>query len=103
MLRLYDSISLGHLDVEFFRKELDKPLSICEELIGPFPGGPSGIFVCAMSALGAKTGIIATVGEDDFGKCIVERLKSCIKKYLKFIIKYYISYCANDFKKLIAI
>jgi len=75
MLRLYDSISLGHLDVEFFRKELDKPLSICEELIGPFPGGPSGIFVCAMSALGAKTGIIATVGEDAFGKCIVERLK----------------------------
>jgi sugar/nucleoside kinase (ribokinase family) len=70
-----DAISLGHLDVEFFRQNLDDPYDHPSLTLGPFPGGPSGIFVGTMAKLGARAGIIATVGKDDFGRCIIEKHK----------------------------
>lgn len=73
----FDAVSVGHLDVEFFRLKRDDPYDHPSETLGPFPGGPTGIFTGTLAKLGAKAGLIATVGQDDFGSCIITKLKSC--------------------------
>jgi sugar/nucleoside kinase (ribokinase family) len=61
--------------VEFFRKEVDIPFNIPDDLVGPYPSGAPAIFVDTFAKLGGKSGFIGTVGEDDFGDCIINRLR----------------------------
>lgn len=68
-------VSLGELVVEFFRKEVDKPFHEQGEFVGPFPSGAPAIFVDALAKLGCECGIIGTIGDDDFGRCLTDRLK----------------------------
>jgi D-tagatose-1,6-bisphosphate aldolase subunit GatZ/KbaZ len=44
------------------------------ELLGPFPSGAPAIFIDQVARLGAPCGIIAAVGDDDFGRLNIERL-----------------------------
>jgi D-tagatose-bisphosphate aldolase class II non-catalytic subunit len=44
------------------------------ELVGPFPSGAPAIFIDQVARLGASCGIIAAVGDDDFGRLNVKRL-----------------------------
>ena len=69
-------LALGELLVEVMRKELDLPLDRPGELVGPFPSGAPAIFASAVARLGAPAGIIGVVGADDFGDCVVSRLRS---------------------------
>ena len=75
MKKTIDVVSLGELVVEFFRKEVDIPLNVPDDLVGPFPSGAPAIFVDTFAKLGGNAGFIGTVGSDDFGDCIVDRLK----------------------------
>lgn len=68
-------VSLGELLVEIMRKELDQPLDRPADFIGPFPSGAPAIFIDAIARLGRRAGFIGVVGNDDFGKCIVDRFK----------------------------
>ncbi len=68
-------LSLGELLVEVMRKELDQPLSRTADFIGPFPSGAPAIFIDAAARLGSSTGFIGVVGTDDFGECVVGRLR----------------------------
>ena len=42
--------------------------------VGPYPSGALAIFIDTVGKLGLKCGFIGTVGDDDFGKLILERL-----------------------------
>lgn len=43
--------------------------------MGPYPSGAPAIFADAVARLGGRSGFIGTVGNDDFGKAITERLE----------------------------
>ena len=75
MEKEFDAISLGELVVEFFRKEMDIPFYQVGDIVGPFPSGAPAIFIDTFAKLGGKCGFIGTIGRDDFGQCIIKRLK----------------------------
>jgi tagatose kinase len=78
-------VSLGELLVEIMRKELDKPLYAPADFIGPFPSGAPAIFIDAIARLGHSAGFVGAIGNDDFGKCILDRFKrdGVDSKYVK--------------------
>lgn len=69
-------VSLGGMLVEIMRKGLDEPLHQPADFIGPFPSGDTPIFIDTAARLGHSSGFIGVVGEDDFGKCILDRLEA---------------------------
>lgn len=71
-----DIISLGELLVEFVRKERDVMHTVPGDYVGPFPSGAPAITIDTCARLGLKTGFIGVVGEDDFGRMLIERLRS---------------------------
>ncbi|MEG0764830.1 MAG: sugar kinase [Pseudoflavonifractor sp.] len=71
----YEIVSIGALLCEVMRKELDRPLDRAADFTGPYPSGDSGIMLNAAAKLGAKSAMIGVVGDDGFGRCIVERLQ----------------------------
>ena len=68
-------LSLGDILVEVMRKDLDKPLDAPADFTGPYPSGASAIFIDAAARLGGSCGYIGKVGADDFGACVVNRLR----------------------------
>lgn len=67
---------MGELLVEIMRAREDVQLYETGEYFrGPFPSGAPGIFASTAARLGHSTGIISGVGNDDFGKNILDRLK----------------------------
>ncbi len=67
-------VTIGGLLVEMMRKEIDKPFTSAADLVGPFPSGDVPIFISVAARLGGKCGMIGCVGDDDFGKCLTNRL-----------------------------
>lgn len=45
-------------------------------LIGPYPSGAPAIFIDQCARIGGSAGIVASVGDDDFGRVNVERLRA---------------------------
>lgn len=72
----FDIVTFGSLIVEIIRKDLDRDLDVSAEFLGPYASGDTPIFINAAARLGAKTGLIGAVGEDDFGKCVVDKLNA---------------------------
>ncbi|MGO5052066.1 sugar kinase [Lachnospiraceae bacterium LCP25S3_G4] len=66
---------MGEMLVEIMRTEED--IELYEEGVfrGPFPSGAPAIFIDAAARLGCNTAIIGGVGNDEFGQCILDRLK----------------------------
>ncbi len=58
-----------------FRKGRDVPFWMPGEFLGPYPSGAAAIFIHAMACLGHETGYLATIGMDDFGTCLINRLE----------------------------
>ena len=76
-----DIICLGELLVEIMRTEKDTPHGkIGAFYRGPFPSGAPAIFIDSAARMaksfGFTTGYIGVVGDDEFGTCIIEKLKS---------------------------
>src|SRR5882724_11791526 len=46
------------------------------ELVGPFPSGAPAIFIDQCARMGGAAGIVGSVGDDDFGRINVERLRA---------------------------
>ena len=68
---------MGELLVEIMRAREDVQLfETGETFRGPFPSGAPGIFASTAARLGHSTGIISGVGNDDFGKNILDRLNA---------------------------
>ena len=68
-------ITIGEILVEIMAAEIGdgflEPLS----LVGPFPSGAPAIFIDQVAKLGQPCGMISRVGDDDFGRLNVERLR----------------------------
>ena len=67
--------TMGELLCEIMRPDVDMPLDKSGVFHGPFPSGAPGIFIDTVARLGHSAGIVGGVGNDDFGKNIIERLK----------------------------
>ena len=74
-------ICLGELLVEIMRPEVDTPHGKIGAIYkGPFPSGAPAIFIDSAARMGKlfnfSTGYIGVIGDDEFGHCIMEKLKS---------------------------
>jgi len=67
--------TMGELLVEIMRPRREMPLWEKDEFLGPFPSGATGIFIDTVARLGHSAAIISGVGDDDFGKCVLDRFK----------------------------
>lgn len=68
--------AMGEMLVEIMRPRPDMALNVSGEFLGPFPSGAPAIFIDTVAKLGVKAGIIGGVGNDDFGTCLIDRLKA---------------------------
>lgn len=68
-------VTMGELLCEIMRPAENVELYENGYFRGPFPSGAPGIFISTAARLGCSTCIIAGVGNDDFGKNILDRLK----------------------------
>lgn len=65
---------MGEMLCEIMRPKVGTQLYDMGDFCGPFPSGAPAIFIDTAARLGHSTGIIGGVGEDDFGKCLLDRL-----------------------------
>ncbi|RLF23834.1 MAG: sugar kinase [Thermoprotei archaeon] len=68
-------IALGEILVEIMRKERDVPHDRPGVYLGPYPSGAPAIFIDSVARLGESAGFIGVVGDDDFGRMLIRRLK----------------------------
>ncbi len=79
-------MTMGEIIVEIMRPGEDQPLYETGTFRGPFPSGAPAIFIDTVARLGHSAAIVGGVGDDDFGKCLVDRLSgdgvdcSCVIK-----------------------
>jgi len=66
--------TMGEMLVEIMRPTVGVELFDAGEFRGPFPSGAPAIFIDTVARLGHTSGIMGGVGNDDFGKNILDRL-----------------------------
>jgi len=66
---------MGEALVEIMRTDVNMPLNATDLFRGPFPSGSSAIMASTVARMGHSAGIISGVGKDEFGECILNRLK----------------------------
>lgn len=66
--------TMGEMLVEIMRPRAGMPLGKAAQFLGPYPSGAPAIFIDTVARLGHSAGIISGVGEDDFGRCLLDRL-----------------------------
>ncbi len=76
-----DIISLGELLVEIMREEKDTPHGKLGAIYrGPFPSGAPAIYIDTAARMGKNfkftAGFIGTIGNDEFGSCIIQKFKT---------------------------
>jgi sugar/nucleoside kinase (ribokinase family) len=69
-------VAIGEALVEVMRTRIDDPLDKASEFVGPFPSGAPAIFADQAARLGHRVGFIGAVGDDDFGACLLDRLRA---------------------------
>ncbi len=67
-------IAIGELVVEIMADDIGQPLHEKGLWHGPYPSGAPAIMAAQAAKSGAKVAIIGTVGNDDFGRNITNRL-----------------------------
>jgi sugar/nucleoside kinase (ribokinase family) len=73
--KLGPTITVGEILVEIMATTVGNGFHEPQPLIGPFASGAPAIFIDQVAKLGAGAGIIASVGDDDFGQLNIERLR----------------------------
>ncbi|MBA3874414.1 MAG: sugar kinase [Anaerolineae bacterium] len=71
-----DILTFGEALVEVMRTDVGQPLDQPALFMGPYPSGAPFIFAVQAARLGAKVGVIGAVGQDAFGKCLLDQLKA---------------------------
>lgn len=69
------TITAGEILVEIMATTVGDGFLEPQTLIGPFPSGAPAIFIDQVARCGGTAGIIAAVGDDDFGRLNIERLR----------------------------
>jgi sugar/nucleoside kinase (ribokinase family) len=73
-MALLEILTFGEALVEVMRTEVDHPLDTPSLFEGPYPSGAPFIFTVQAARLGVRAGCIGTVGEDAFGRCLLNQL-----------------------------
>ncbi|MBX4909424.1 MULTISPECIES: sugar kinase [Rhizobium] len=69
------TITIGEILVEIMATTVGAGFLEPQSLTGPYPSGAPAIFIDQVARLDGAAGIIASVGNDDFGRLNVERLR----------------------------
>ena len=69
------TITIGEILVEIMAEEPGIGFLEPIRLLGPFPSGAPAIFIDQCARIGGSAGIIAAVGDDDFGRLNLNRLR----------------------------
>jgi sugar/nucleoside kinase (ribokinase family) len=67
--------TIGELLVEFLSRNPHQKFTHPGEFVGPFPSGAPAIFAAQVARLGHRAMIFGCVGNDDFGRLNIERLR----------------------------
>lgn len=67
---------VGEALVEIMRPEPGLPLAAPGPFRGPFPSGAPAIVAATAACAGVETALIATVGDDPFGRLLIKRLSA---------------------------
>lgn len=70
------TITVGEILVEIMATTVGGGFLEPQSLVGPFPSGAPAIFIDQVARIGGAAGIVAAVGDDDFGRLNVERLRT---------------------------
>ena len=70
------TITIGEILVEIMATTKGHGFLEAQPLTGPYPSGAPAIFIDQVGKLGQDAGIIAAVGNDDFGQLNINRLRS---------------------------
>jgi sugar/nucleoside kinase (ribokinase family) len=68
-------VTSGEIVVEIMAIDIGQTFDGPGPLIGPFPSGAPAIFIDQAAKLGQPCGLISSVGDDDFGRLNIDRLK----------------------------
>lgn len=68
--------TMGEMLVEIMRDTVGASLGTSGVFKGPYASGAPAIFIDTVAKLGGTAGMIGSVGNDDFGECIVGKLQS---------------------------
>ncbi len=74
-VEMTDILIMGETLVEIMRDREGVELYDEGLFRGPFPSGAPAICASAAARLGSRVALISGVGNDDFGKCILDRMK----------------------------
>ena len=96
-------MTMGEIIVEIMRSSIDQPLDRPGIFKGPYPSGAPAIFIDTVARLGHRAAIAGGVGEDDFGKCLLDRLEhdgvdcSCIELARNSLLHFFLNvfHCVN--------
>ena len=69
------TVTIGEILVEIMATSRGDGFLAPTTLAGPYPSGAPAIFIDQCARIGGSAGIVACVGDDDFGKLNVERLR----------------------------
>ncbi|MXN49373.1 sugar kinase [Shinella kummerowiae] len=70
------TVTVGEILVEIMATTIGTGFLAAQPLLGPFPSGAPAIFIDQVARIGGAAGIVAAVGDDDFGTLNVERLRA---------------------------
>ncbi|TCV60017.1 sugar kinase [Neorhizobium sp. S3-V5DH] len=70
------TITIGEILVEIMAVDRGTGFLEPTALVGPYPSGAPAIFIDQCARIGGSAGIIACVGDDDFGRVNVTRLRA---------------------------
>ncbi|MGA1801721.1 tagatose kinase [Rhizobium sp. HT1-10] len=69
------TITIGEILVEIMAMSVGTGFLEPQALAGPFASGAPAIFIDQVARMGGASGIIASVGDDDFGRLNIDRLR----------------------------
>jgi len=69
------TITVGEILVEIMATTVGAGFLEAQTLTGPYPSGAPAIFIDQVARMGGAAGIVASVGDDDFGRLNVDRLQ----------------------------
>lgn len=70
------TVTIGEILVEIMAKTRGNGFLEPIELTGPYPSGAPAIFIDQCAKIGGSAAMVACVGDDDFGRINVERLRA---------------------------
>ncbi|MCX7597912.1 MAG: sugar kinase [Armatimonadetes bacterium] len=69
-------VAVGEALVEIMRRGAGVPLEVVGEFVGPYASGAPAIFADQVARLGHRVAFVGAVGQDAFGRIIIDRLEA---------------------------